>query len=136
MSAAAGGRPVPQPRSGDRSGEETVAQLTAQLKQARTQRLDDEAEAAQLGVLLRAIVLSRRDRDAGSSPVLAEHREHLERMFGELENMVCVAARVAIRLQVRGTSGQDDDPTTRRALRAIEQSRAALAAFAEAVNQA
>lgn len=136
MSSAAGGRPVPQPRSDNQAGDETVAQLTTQLKQARAQRLDDEAEAAQLTTLLRAIVLSRRDRDAGSSPALGEHREHLERMFDELENMVRAAARVAIRLQVRGASKQDNDPTTRRALRAIEQSRAALAAFAEAVNQA
>ena len=81
-------------------------------------------------------MLSRRDRDAGSSPTLAEHREHLERMLDELEDLAVKTARVAVRLQLRGTSAQDDDPTTRRALRAIEQSRAALAAFAEAVNQA
>jgi hypothetical protein len=111
-----------------------MPQLTERLKDLRTQRLTDEAEAAQLDILLRAILLSRHDRDAGSSPALAEHRAHLERIWSDVEHMVSITARVAVRLHLR--DADPDDPLARRARRAIQQSQAALAAFGEAVNQA
>ena len=62
---------TPQPERG------TPAELTARLKELHMQRLADEAEAAQLSILLRAILLTRLDRDAGTAPKLTEHRAHL-----------------------------------------------------------
>lgn len=131
---------IPHPRAPEEpaplgeTSEETVAQLTARLKNLRTQRLRDEAEAAQLDTVLRAVLLSRCDRDGGSSPTLAEHRAHLERIWAELEQLMSTTARVAVRLHLRDSD--PDDPLARRAQRAIRQSQQALAAFAEAVNQA
>jgi hypothetical protein len=115
-------------------GQETVTDMAARLKQLRGQRLDDEAEAAQLPTLLRAILLSRQDRDAGCSPTLLEHRAHLERIWSDVEDLVTATARVAIRMHLHGADAAD--PLGRRARRAIERSQAALREFAEAVNQA
>jgi hypothetical protein len=131
-----GDRPVPRPRSSltRASGQETVTELAARLKDLRAQRLDDEAEAAQLPTLLRAILLSRQDRDAGSSPTLSEHRAHLERIWSDLEDLVATTARVAVRMHLHDADAAD--PLLRRAQRAIEHSRVALREFAEAVNQA
>lgn len=123
-----------EPAPSREATEETVAQLTARLKDLRTQRLRDEAEAAQLNMVLRAVLLSRCDRDAGSSPTLAEHRAHLERIWAEVEHLMSTTARVAVRLHLRASD--PDDPLARRAQRAIRQSQEALGAFAEAVNQA
>jgi hypothetical protein len=127
---------VPRPRTAPvcDTGAETVAALTARLKELRAQRLADEAAAAQLPTLLRAIMLSRRDRDAGSSPTLSGHRAALERAWSELEELITTTARVGVRLHLYG--GEETDPLVRRAQRAIEQSRAALQAFAQAVNSA
>ena len=100
----------------------------------RARRLDDEAEAAQLPLLLRAILVSRRDRDAGSSATLSEHRAYLERIWSDLEDLVATTARVAVRMHLHGTDPAD--PLARQARRAIEHSQAALREFAEAVNQA
>jgi hypothetical protein len=111
-----------------------VPELAGRLKELRAQRQADEAEAAQLSILLRAIMVTRRDRDTGSSPALADHRAHLERIWADVESLVCLTARVAVRLHLRG--GDSADPLNRRAWQAIQQSRAALAAFGEAVNQA
>lgn len=129
-------RAIPQPCTPQPAvtGEETAAKLTARLTELRTQRLHDEAEAAQLDTVLRAILISRCDRDAGSSPTSAEHRAHLERIWADLEQLMTVAARMAVLLHLR--AADSEDPLTRRAQRAIQQSQAALAAFAEAVNQA
>lgn len=111
-----------------------MTELSVRLKQLRAQRLDDEAQAAQLPTLLRAIALSRRDRDAGSSPMLSNHRAALERMWSDVEELVSVTAQIAVRLHLHG--GDETDPLVRRARRAIEQSKAALREFAEAVNEA
>jgi hypothetical protein len=131
-----GDRPVPRPRPphASESGQETAAELAARLKDLRVQRLDDEAEAAQLPTLLRAILLSRRDCDAGSGPLLAEHRAHLERIWSDLEDLVTATPRVAVRTHLHRADAAD--PLVRRARRAIEGSQAALREFAEAVNQA
>jgi hypothetical protein len=129
-------RPVPRPRTPRTPdpGSETVAELSARLTKLRAQRLDDEAQGAQLPTLLRAILVSRRDRDGGSSPKLSDYRASLERMWSDLEDLLAATARVAVWLHLRGED--EADPVARRARRAIEQSRTALREFAEAVNAA
>ncbi|HEX6497774.1 MAG TPA: hypothetical protein VF054_01930 [Micromonosporaceae bacterium] len=130
-----GDQPAPQCRT-PRAPEPhaAVAQLCAQLKELRAQRLVDEAESAQLSTLLRGIVLTRRDRDAGSSPTLSEQRAALERIWVDVEDLVVTTARVAVRLHLYGAD--QHDPLARRGWRAIERSQAALREFAEAVNAA
>jgi hypothetical protein len=134
-------RPVPRPRPepgaelGDGfGGTQTPAELRERLQGLRAQRLQAESEAAQLLTVLRAIALNRRARDAGSSPMLSEHRAHLERIVTEVEELVSTTTRIAVRLHLHG--GDDTDPLVRRARRAIEQSQSALHAFSEAVNEA
>jgi hypothetical protein len=131
-----GDRPVPPPRppEGSERGAETAAVLAARLKVLRAQRLDDEAEAAQLPTLLRAVLVTRRDRDAGCSPVLAQYRVQLERIWSDLEDLVSATARIAVRSHLHETDAAD--PLLRRVARAIEHSQTALGEFAEAVNQA
>jgi hypothetical protein len=113
---------------------QTVARLQRELRQVRANRIRDEAEAAQLDTVLRAIALTRRDRDAASSRTLAGHRDQLERMWIDLEHLLSLTARVSVRLQLRQCD--PDDPLLYRARRAVEQSRQALVTFAEQVNAA
>jgi hypothetical protein len=124
--------PPPRPPAGLEPGGETAAELAARLKVLRAQRLDDEAEAAQLPTLLRAVLVTRRDRDVGCSPTLAEYREQLERIWSDVEDLVCATARIAVRTHLHRAHAAD--PLLGRVGRAIGHSQAALREFAEAVN--
>ncbi|MGC1215565.1 MAG: hypothetical protein WA890_30455 [Micromonospora sp.] len=130
-----GDRPVPHPRTSraPMAGTETAAGLSARLTELRARRLDDETRAAQLPTLLRAIALSLRDRDTGSSPRLSDHRAALERIWAEVEDLVVATARVAVRVHLHTVD--PDDPLVPRARRAITHSQAALREFAEVVNR-
>jgi hypothetical protein len=122
------------PEEHDETPEQTIARLKQQLRQVRDARIRDEAEAAQLDTVLRAVALTRQDRDAASSTTLAGHREHLERIWADLEHLMGLTARLGIRLQM--SQRDPEDPLVHRARRAIEQSRQALTDFAEQVNAA
>jgi hypothetical protein len=99
----------------------------------RQQRDDDERVAAELTPLLRAIAITRRDRDAGVSHELRAHRARLERVWADAEELIFTGMRVALRVHLRG--GDDTDPVVHRARRVIEQSYGALRALAETVKE-
>jgi hypothetical protein len=122
------------PADNDETAQQTIARLKRELREIREVRIRDEAETGQLDTVLRAIALTRRDRDAASSTALTGHRDHLERIWADLEHLMSLTARLGIRLQLRRRD--PDDPLARRARRAIEQSQQALARFAEQVNAA
>jgi hypothetical protein len=111
---------------------ETPAVLKDQLRALRAQRLDHEREAAQLEPVLRAIALTRRDRDSGSTAKLRANRAQLERVWSDTEDLIVTGARVAVLVYLRG--GDETDPVVRQALRAIAQIQVGQVALAEAVN--
>jgi hypothetical protein len=112
---------------------DTAAVLTTQLRALRAQRLADEREGEHLPALLRAIALTRRDRDSGASQQLRAHRAHLERIWADAEDLIVTGMRVALRVHLRG--GGDTDPVVRRARQVIEQSQKALLELSEAVKE-
>jgi hypothetical protein len=120
-------------RQASKHGEDSVAELSARLKDLRTERVAHEGEAGQLPTLLRAIIACRRNRDAGSSSLLAEHRASLEDLWSDVEQLLVDTARIAIWLHLHDSV--EADPVGRRALRAIGQTQTALQELAVAVSQ-
>jgi hypothetical protein len=112
--------------------DETV-ELSARLRTLHEQRLVDEREAAMLPSLLRAIASTRRDCDGKTSRKLRAHREQLERVWAETEDLLVTAARTALQAQQRG--GNADDPLIRRAQRAIDASVQAVRQLSHDLEQ-
>jgi hypothetical protein len=111
--------PTARPGSPDEA-----AAMRADLLALREQRRTDEDEAAKLPSLLSGIALTRRERDACSSPALRAHRAQLERVCAEAEELIFVTVQTAIWAHLRGDDGHD--PVVAQAHRAIDSSVQAL----------
>ena len=109
----------------------SVAALTERLRVLRTGRIAGDREGDRLTSVMRAIVLTRRNRDGGVSKHVSDCRAQVERVWAEAEDLVMMAAEVALLLHLRGAV---DDALAGRGRRAIEQSQDALATAFEAVS--
>jgi hypothetical protein len=98
--------------------------LAARLRVIQQQRLADEVQGNELPQLCRAIVRARRDRDSGMSQRVRAHRDHLERVFADAENLVFTVMEVNLFIHVRGFEA--GDPLVREARKAIRRASDAV----------
>jgi hypothetical protein len=98
--------------------------LAMRLDAVRKQRIADEAQGGQLPQLLRAIVRARRDRDSGLNRRLRAHRDHLERVMSDAEDLVFTVIEVNLFIHARGL--QPSDPLVHEARKAVRRAGDAI----------
>lgn len=109
------------------------AVLTARLAEVQRERHDAETVADELPQLLRAILLARRDRDAGMSPRLRERRAYLERVLADAEELLVALAEISVMTFARNLN--EADPVVREARVAFQAGQEAVAELGRALRR-
>jgi hypothetical protein len=126
---------TPQPSAvtaEDRARE--LQRLHEQLAECRREREQAERDAGAEVMLLRGIAAVRRDRDAGTSATLRRDRVVFERLLGDIDELVVLAARTSVRLAVYGLPA--DHPHVQSGIAAGNAGLDAAAALAAALATA
>jgi hypothetical protein len=98
--------------------------LASSLAAIRQQRRADEAQGNELPQLLRAIARARRDRDSGMSYRLRAHRDHLEKVFTDAEDLIFSVIEVKLFIHIRGL--EPGDPLVHEARKAVRRGQDAI----------